>query len=58
MKVAPKHASSPPPSHDTAKEYQQLLRGEISSKQYVDAVRSAVRARHGAAGRLMYRSAR
>ncbi len=57
MKTQPKQVSAPPPSQDTAKEYQQMLRGQITSKQYVEAVRSAVRARNGAAGRLAHRRA-
>lgn len=57
MKMQRKQVSSPPPSQDTAKEYQQMLRGQITSKQYVEAVRSAVRARHGATGRFAHRRA-
>jgi hypothetical protein len=57
MNAPHKPASTPPPSQDTAKEYQQLLRGQITSKQYVEAVRSAVRARHSTAGRFLSRKA-
>jgi hypothetical protein len=48
----------PPPSQDTAKEYKQLLRGEITPAAYVEAVRSAVRARHSTSRRfLLWRKA-
>jgi hypothetical protein len=44
-------ASSPTP--DTAEQYLKLLRGEITSSEYVQAVRAKVRATRAAASRTL-----